>query len=64
MDHSLFIAKLIGPTFVAIAFGMLINPGPPRSGVMRLPFCQRACRTSFRSTQNLLAINQIIGGYS
>ena len=27
MDRSLFIARLIGPTFVAIALGMLINPG-------------------------------------
>jgi hypothetical protein len=25
MDRSLFLAKLMGPTFVAIAFGMLIN---------------------------------------
>jgi len=27
MDRSLFLARLIGPTFVVIAFGMLINPG-------------------------------------
>ena len=27
MDRSLFLAKLIGPTFVAIALGMLINLG-------------------------------------
>ena len=27
MDRSLFLARLIGPTFVAIALGMLINLG-------------------------------------
>ena len=27
MDRSLFLAKLVGPTFVAIALGMLINRG-------------------------------------
>ena len=27
MDRSLFLAKLMGPTFVAIALGMLINLG-------------------------------------
>jgi hypothetical protein len=27
MDRSLFLARLIGPTFVAIAFGMLANLG-------------------------------------
>ena len=26
MDRSLFLARLIGPTFVVIALGMLINP--------------------------------------
>ena len=25
MDRSLFLARLMGPTFVAIALGMLIN---------------------------------------
>ncbi len=27
MDRSLFLARLMGPTFVAIALGMLINLG-------------------------------------
>ena len=27
MDHSLFLARLMGPTFVAIALGILINLG-------------------------------------
>ena len=27
MARSLFLARLIGPTFVAIALGMLLNPG-------------------------------------
>jgi hypothetical protein len=27
MDRSLFLARLIGPTFIAIALGMLINLG-------------------------------------
>ncbi|PSH70872.1 hypothetical protein CU102_02160 [Phyllobacterium brassicacearum] len=27
MDRSLFLARLLGPTFVAVAFGMLINLG-------------------------------------
>ena len=27
MDRSIFLAKLLGPTFIAIALGMLINLG-------------------------------------
>jgi hypothetical protein len=42
MDRSIFLARLIGPTFVAIALGMLINLGlyesmiaeAPRTGIL------------------------------
>ena len=27
MDRSIFLARLLGPTFIAIALGMLINLG-------------------------------------
>jgi hypothetical protein len=35
MDRSMFLARLLGPTFVAIALGMLINLGMYESREVR-----------------------------
>jgi len=39
MDRSLFLARLIGPTFVVIALGMLINLGMYESMILLLDKC-------------------------
>jgi hypothetical protein len=56
MDRSLFLARLMGPTFVAIALGMLINLGMYESMIAEAlhtgivgPACCRCSRASLSS---------------
>ena len=66
MDRSLFLARLIGPTFVAIAVGMLINlnmyesmiaetlrPSILAQSVRRLPMSALAQKRTWRQLREL-----------